>query len=175
MQKTQNRWSIISLSITSSSLQQQRRHFLSSQKHPGLSDPGTSTSNKQKPHTWVNKDAGKPIQGFEELSAHSLSETGVGWELYVTSHGSRNRWGSLHLKKEPSLNSLQPTTKVLGGGREPRGPLSRMGPAWIGTQGWRMVPIPTTCAWNTLLSQHSSKQHYVKTKPYTSACSWSDM
>lgn len=179
MQKTQNRWPVISHSITSSALQQLRRQLFSSQRtHRGhaLSDPGATPSYRQKPHTWVKKRHRKAHAGFEELSTQGLSETGAGWGFHVTTHGSRNRWGSLHLEKESSCVQGAPGTQNQGERQEPRDLLSRMAAGWPSLKGCSRMDGSNTCRVPEHLpgQQTSSKQHYVKTKHYTSTCPSND-
>lgn len=120
MQKTQNRWSVISLSITSIFLQQPSRLPLSSRNPMGgcggvggmpQVTPGLLPSHRRQPHTPVDKDTGKKAEspcGTAQASksppaAPSLSEPGEGrgGGLHITDCSSRNKWRSLHAEKEP--------------------------------------------------------------------------
>lgn len=85
----------------------------------------------------------KAHAGFEELSAHSISETGASWGLHVTSHGSR--WGSLQGRKEPSWFQRHTATQNQGEGREPRGPWSRMAAGWPSLKWYPGIDGANTC------------------------------
>lgn len=141
MQKAQNRWSVISLSITSSSLQQLSKLLLSSQKPHGGHDrsyPGATSSYRHKPHTCVKKGTGKPMKGLKRpcrVWRAVYSQPFWNWGLQVTSHSSRNRWGSLHVEKEP--NRVQGPTATQAEGQGAQSPTEQDGwPSPNGFQGW---------------------------------------
>lgn len=180
MQRTQNRWSVISLSITSTSLQQPSRLPLSSPKPQGVpapSDPRATSSHRRKPHTPVDKDTGKQshlvaqqsaAQGLKSpLAATGISEPRVGGGLHVTNPSSGNGWRSLQAEKESNRapgTHCNPKPRWGSGSPEAHWVGQQLaGPAHAGTQGWT-APVLTECL-NAFSGQHAcSKQRYVKTK-----------
>lgn len=168
MQKTQNRWYVISLSITSRSLQQLRRYLLSSQNSPWkacLEWPWLYFKLQTKTTSLSEKGTGKPMQGLRSclLTAFLKLRRAGGSRLPAMAlGGDLDREGR---SPAGSRDTLQPKTKVRAGSPGARG-RQLADPAWNGTQGW-MVPTPAMYL-NTPLGQHTSnKQPHVKTKQFT--------
>lgn len=175
---------IISLSITSTSLQQLSRLSLSTPKPMG------SLSRVTLGLLWVT-DANHTLQWIKRQESRVML-----WCGRVTSRVWGAHWlSSVFLNLGLACGSTLPTTAPVIGAdlymqrrsrTGPQGPTAvgnqgvgsqvgeqLAGPVRRGTQGW-LTPALTICL-NTFPGQHASnKQHYVKTKQYTLACPSSD-